>query len=263
MHKAMTMIHPTAIIDPSAQIGVDVSIGPYSVIGADVSIGDGTWIGPHVVIQGPSLIGRYNKIYQFNSIGEIPQDKKFSDGDKTWFKMGDNNVIREFCTFNRGTIQDQGVTEIGNDNWIMAYVHLAHDCRIGNDTIFANGASLAGHVSIGNHVIMGGFALVYQFVTIGDYAICGFSSGVKNDVPPYSLVDGMPAKAVSINREGLKRHNFSADDIKSIRKAFKLIYHSGLTLDEAKASLGELAKEAPVIELINQFFPMMKRGLIR
>ncbi len=257
------MIHPTAIVDESAKIGNNVTIGAYSIIGADVEIGDGTWIGPHVVIQGPSVIGKNNKIYQFNSIGEIPQDKKFQDGDKTWFKMGDNNVIREFCTFNRGTIQDEGVTEIGNDNWIMAYVHLAHDCRIGNGTIFANGASLAGHVTIGDNVVMGGFALVYQFVTIGDYAICGFSSGVKHDVPPYSMVDGMPAKAVSINREGLKRHQFTNDEIKMIRHAFKVLYHNGLTLDEAKAELKHLAKEQPVIELINNFFPTMKRGLIR
>ncbi|PID66925.1 MAG: acyl-[acyl-carrier-protein]--UDP-N-acetylglucosamine O-acyltransferase [Gammaproteobacteria bacterium] len=257
------MIHPTAIIDSSAKIGKDVSIGPYSIIGADVDIGDGTWVGPHVVIQGPTQIGRNNKIYQFNSIGEVPQDKKFHAGDSTCFKMGDNNVVREFCTFNRGTIQDKGVTEIGNDNWIMAYVHLAHDCRIGNDTIFANGASLAGHVTVGNHVVMGGFALVYQFVTIGDYAICGFSSGVKHDVPPYAMVDGMPAKAVSINREGLKRHHFSPEEIKIIRQAFKVIYHSGLTLDEAKIKLQQLAKEQPVVALINNFFPTMKRGLIR
>ncbi len=257
------MIHSTAIIDESAKIGKNVSIGPYSIIGADVTIGDDTWIGPHVVIQGPSVIGKNNRIYQFSSIGEVPQDKKFQDGDKTWFKMGDNNVIREFCTFNRGTVQDAGVTEIGNDNWIMAYVHLAHDCRIGSHTIFANGASLAGHVTIGNHVVMGGFALVYQFVTIGDYAICGFSSGVKHDVPPYSMVDGMPAKAVSINREGLKRHQFTPEEIRMIRQAFKLLYHSGLTLDEAKVELKHLAKEHPVVDLINNFFPTMRRGLIR
>ncbi|PIE45580.1 MAG: acyl-[acyl-carrier-protein]--UDP-N-acetylglucosamine O-acyltransferase [Gammaproteobacteria bacterium] len=257
------MIHSTAVIDPGAKLGENVSIGPYSVIGSDVEIGDGTWIGPHVVIQGPSVIGKNNKIYQFNSIGEIPQDKKFSVGDKTWFRMGDNNVVREFCTFNRGTLQDNGVTQIGNDNWIMAYVHLAHDCIIGDDTIFANGASLAGHVHIGNHVVMGGFALVYQFVTIGDYAICGFSSGVKHDVPPYTMVDGMPAKPVFINKEGLKRHHFTADEIKMIRRAFRVMYHSGLTLAEAKIELAHLAKEQPVLNLINDFFPIMRRGLIR
>ncbi len=257
------MIHPTAIIDPQARLGENVTVGPYSVVGAQVEIGDGTWIGPHVVIQGPSTIGCNNKIYQFNSIGEVPQDKKFQDGDETWFKMGDNNVIREFCTFNRGTAQDAGVTQIGDDNWIMAYVHLAHDCVIGNDTIFANGASLAGHVHVGNHVVMGGFALVYQFVTIGDYAICGFSSGVKHDVPPYSMVDGMPAKAVTINKEGLTRHQFTREEIQSIRQAFKLLYRSGLTLEEAKAALQDLATHQPVIDLLNQFFPNMRRGLIR
>lgn len=257
------MIHPTAVIDTSARIGENVSIGPYSIIGAEVEIGDGTWIGPHVVIQGPSIIGCNNKIYQFNSIGEIPQDKKFRSEDTTWFKMGDNNVIREFCTFNRGTIQDNAVTEIGNDNWIMAYVHLAHDCVIGNDTIFANGASLAGHVKIGNHVVMGGFALVYQFVTVGDFAICGFSSGVKHDVPPYSMVDGMPAKAVSINKEGLKRHQFTAEEIRTIREAFKILYRSGLSFDEAKIKLNTLAETQPVLDLLNNFFPTMRRGLIR
>lgn len=257
------MIHSTAIIDPSARLGEQVTVGPYTVIGANVEIGDNTWIGPHVVIQGPTKIGRNNKIYQFNSIGEIPQDKKFQSGDETWFKMGDNNVIREFCTFNRGTIQDTGVTQIGDNNWIMAYVHLAHDCKVGNETIFANGASLAGHVTIGNHVVMGGFALVYQFVKIGDYAICGFSSGVKHDVPPYSMVDGMPAKAVSINREGLKRQQFTTEEIKSIRQAFKLLYHSNLSLDEAKIELAHLAESQPVLDLLNQFLPTMKRGLIR
>ncbi|MGY0399006.1 MAG: acyl-ACP--UDP-N-acetylglucosamine O-acyltransferase [Ostreibacterium sp.] len=257
------MIHPTAIINPKARLGKEVTIGPYSIIGENVEIGDGTCIGSHVVIQGPSIIGKNNHIFQFNSIGEIPQDKKFVSTDETCFKMGDNNVIREFCTFNRGTVQDQGVTEIGHNNWMMAYVHLAHDCHIGNDTIFANGASLAGHVTIGNHVVMGGFALVYQFVNIGDYAICGFSSGVKQDVPPYSMVDGMPAKIVSINKEGLKRHRFTPAEIKIIRQAFKLMYHSGLTFDEAKVELKHLAKEQPVIELINNFFPSMKRGLIR
>lgn len=257
------MIHPTAIIDANARLGENVSIGPYTVIGAEVEIGDDTWIGPHVVIQGPTQIGRKNKIYQFNSIGEVPQDKKFCEGDTAWFKMGDNNVIREFCTFNRGTVQDAGVTQIGDDNWIMAYVHLAHDCVVGNDTIFANGASLAGHVNIGNHVVLGGFALVYQFVTIGDYAICGFSSGVKHDVPPYSMVDGMPAKAVSINKEGLKRHQFTPEEIKIIRQAFKVLYHSGLTLEEAKIALKHLGDNQPVLDLLNNFFPSMQRGLIR
>lgn len=177
--------------------------------------------------------------------------------------MGDNNVIREFCTFNRGTEQDGGVTEIGDDNWIMAYVHLAHDCKVGNDTIFANGASLAGHVTIGNHVVMGGFALVYQFVSIGDYAICGFSSGVKSDVPPYSMVDGMPAKAVSINKEGLQRQQFTPAEIKTIRQAFKIMYHNGLSFADAKIALAELAENEPVVRLINDFFPTMRRGLIR
>ncbi len=257
------MIHQTAVIDPTAIIGKDVTIMPYSIIGANVEIGDGTWIGPHVVIGSNTKIGKNNKIYQFNSIGEDPQDKKFSPTDQTFMEIGDNNTIREFCTFNRGTLQDGGVTKIGDNNWIMAYVHLAHDCLVGNNTIFANGASLAGHVVVGDNVILGGFALVYQFVTIGDYSICGFSSGVKNDVPPYSMVDGMPARAITVNLEGVKRNKFTKEEIKSIRQAFKVMYKNGLTLDEAKKELGEMAKEQPVIDLINNFFPVMKRGLIR
>lgn len=256
------MIHKTAIIDPNAELGENVSIGPYSVIGADVQIGDNSSIGPHVVVNGPTIIGKNNKIYQYASLGEAPQDKKYQ-GEPTQLIMGDGNVIREFTTFNRGTVQDNSATRIGDNNWIMAYVHVAHDCVIKNDTIFANGASLAGHVTIGNKVVMGGFALVYQFVTVGDYSICGFSSGVKNDVPPYSLVDGMPAKAVSINIEGLRRNQFSKDEIKSIREAFKVLYREGLSFEDAKAELASMAKDQPVITLLNEFFPTMKRGLIR
>ncbi len=257
------MIHKTVIIDKTATIGKNVTIDPYTIIGANVSIGDGTWIGSHVVIKGPTKIGKNNKIYQFSSLGEDPQDKKFDKSDETWLTIGDNNVIREFCTFNRGTVQDNGVTSVGDNNWIMAYVHLAHDCVVKNNTIFANGASLAGHVTIGNNVILGGFALVYQFVSIGDYALCGFSSGVKNDVPPFSIVDGMPAKAVTINREGLKRNKFSKDEIIAIRNAFKAIYHKNLSLEEAKLELKELAKEEAVVSLISNFLDNMKRGLIR
>ncbi len=257
------MIHNTAIIDKTANIGKDVAIGPYSIIGPNVTIGNGTWIGPHVVIQGPTKIGQNNKIYQFSSLGEVPQDKKFSDTDGTWLTIGNNNVIREFCTFNRGTAQDNGVTSVGDNNWIMAYVHLAHDCVVKNNTIFANGASLAGHVTIGNNVILGGFALIYQFVSVGDYALCGFSSGVKHDVPPFSIVDGMPAKAVTINREGLRRNNFSKDEIIAIRNAFKSLYHKNLSLEEAKLELKELAKEEVVVNLISNFLETMKRGLIR
>lgn len=256
------MIHPTAVIDPKASLGENVSVGLYSVIGADVCIGDGTWIGPHVVINGPTIIGKNNKIYQYASLGEAPQDKKYQ-GEPTQLIMGDGNVVREFTTFNRGTVQDNSATRIGNNNWIMAYVHVAHDCVIKDNTIFANGASLAGHVTIGNNVVMGGFALVYQFVTVGDYSICGFSSGVKNDVPPYSLVDGMPAKAVSINIEGLRRNQFSKEEIKAIREAFRILYREGLTLEEAKQELIRMGKEQPVIGALNDFFPTMKRGLIR
>jgi len=258
------MIHASAIIADSAQIGDNVSIGPYSIIGDNVTIGEGTWIGPHVVIQGPCEIGRHNKIYQFNSLGEVPQDKKFQAGDRTWFKMGDNNVIREFCTFNRGTVQDRGMTQIGDHNWIMAYVHLAHDCTVGDHTIFANGASLAGHVTIGNRVVMGGFALVYQFVRIGDYAICGFSSGIKQDVLPYAMVNGMPANWVSINREAMKRADFSREEIKQVKMAFDIIYRSGLAFADARKQITALALHQRVLGLIAEFLNEdSRRGLIR
>lgn len=258
----MTNIHPSAVIDPSATIADGVSIGAFSVIGADVTIEEETWIGSHVVINGPTKIGKRNKIYQFASLGEKPQDKKYA-GEPTWLEIGDDNEIREFTTFNRGTVQDGGKTVLGNRNWIMAYVHIAHDCVVGDDTVFANGASLAGHVHIGNNVVMGGFALVYQFVTVGDYSICGFSSGVKMDVPPYSMVEGMPAQHRTANVEGLRRNGFSSDEIRAIKQAFRTLYRQGLTLEDASAELRKMLESAPVILPILEFLPTMRRGLIR
>ena len=257
------MIHPSAIIDPKAELADDVSVGAYSVIGPNVRIDSGTTIGPHVVIEGPTTIGKHNTIYQYASLGAAPQDKKYA-GEDTWLHIGDHNTIREFCTFNRGTVQDGGATVIGSHNWIMAYVHIAHDCVIGDHTVFANNASLAGHVHIGDYVILGGYALVYQFVHIGRLAICAFSSGVKQNVPPYAMVAGMPAKASGLNLEGLKRHGFEPAEVNAIKAAHKLIYRDGLLLKDARLAVNELAKEAPVVQCIADFIADTgKRGLIR
>lgn len=266
--KGEAVIHPTAIIDPSAELDENVKVGAYSVIGAKVSIGAGSTIGPHVVIEGPTRIGRDNRIFQFASLGAMPQDKKYQ-GEETWLEIGDRNVIREFCTFNRGTVQDRGCTRIGDDNWIMAYCHIAHDCQIGNDTIFANNASLAGHVVIEDHVVLGGFALVYQFCCVGAYSICGFASGVKHNVPPYSTVDGMPAHAAGINREGLRRHQFSAEEIAVVQRAFRILYRENKLLHEARAEITDLAQEHACLQRLVDFLHIIdskrhqQRGLIR
>lgn len=257
------MIHQTAIIHPQAHIASDVEIGAYSVIGDEVYIDSGTVIGPHVVIEGPTRIGKNNRIFQFSSLGAMPQDKKYG-GEKTWLTIGDGNTIREFVTFNRGTIQDGGETKIGDDNWIMAYVHIAHDCVVGSHTIFANNASLAGHVHIEDYVILGGFALVYQFVHVGAYSILAFSSGVKQNVPPYSMVAGMPAKAAGINKEGLRRHQIPATEIEAIKQAFHCLYQENLLLSEAREKINLLAQQSPAAKRIADFIQQTgKRGLIR
>ena len=262
----MAKIHPTAIVDSAAQLEHDVEIGAYTLIGPDVSIGAGTRVGPHVVIEGITQIGRENTIYQFSSIGAPPQDKKYAN-EPTRLEIGDRNTIREFCTFNRGTSQDGGVTRLGNDNWIMAYVHLAHDCQIGNHTIFANNAQLAGHVHVDDWVIMGGFSNVHQFCKIGAHAMVGMSTSLTQDVPPFVILSGNPAAAHGINSEGLKRRGFSRDAINAIRNAYKLIYKSGLTLDEAKAALQkeELSAPefAPHMKLLREFLQNVTRGIVR
>jgi UDP-N-acetylglucosamine acyltransferase len=262
----MAKIHPTAIVDPAAQLEDDVEVGAYTLIGPDVSIGAGTRVGPHVVIDGITQIGRENTIYQFSSIGAPPQDKKYA-GEPTRLEIGDRNTIREFCTFNRGTFQDVGVTRLGNDNWIMAYVHLAHDCQIGNHTIFANNAQLAGHVHVGDWAIMGGFSNVHQFCKIGAHAMVGMSTSLTQDVPPFVILSGNPAAAHGINSEGLKRRGFSQEAINAIRHAYKLIYKSGLTLDQAKAALQEQELAAPEFEphmkLLREFLENVTRGIVR
>lgn len=256
------MIDSRAVIHPKAEVAADVEVGAFSVIGADVVIGEGSWIGPHVVINGPTRIGRQNKIFQFASIGEMPQDKKYG-GEPTLLEIGDRNVIREFCTLNRGTVQGGGATRIGSDNWIMAYVHIAHDCQIGNHTIFANNASLAGHVTIEDHVILGGYSLVHQFCNLGAHCFTAFSSGIAKDVPPYVMVSGYSASPHGLNAEGLRRRGFSTDTIAHLRRAYKTIYRSNLTLKEAIAQLKEQAPVCPEIGHMVDFLEKSTRGIVR
>ncbi len=256
------MIHPSAIIDPSAEIGQNVSIGPFSVIGAQVQIGDGCIIGSHVSILGPTRLGSGNTVYAHACLGGDPQDKKFS-GEDARLEIGDGNTIREFCTFNRGTGDGGGVTRIGDRNWIMAYVHIAHDCIVGNDSIFANAASLAGHVVVDDQVILGGFTLVHQFCQIGAHAFTSMSSVINRDVPPYVTVAGAMAEPRGINTEGLRRRGFSPERIRSIKRAYKLLYMSGLKLNEARTELEGLAQGDADIALLVQFIDRSQRSLVR
>ena len=254
------MIHETAIIDPSAKIAKDVTIGPYSIIGPEVEIGNGCHIASHVVIQGQTKLGQNNQIYQFSSIGEIPQDKKY-DGEATLLEIGDNNVIRESVTINRGTVQGGGVTKVGNDNWIMAYVHIAHDCIVGNKNTFANNATLAGHVLIDDHVILGGFTLVSQFNAMASYSFSAMGSVISRNVPPYVLVSGHMAKPFGVNVKGLKRHQFSDKQIKNIRQAYKLTYRSGLKVEQASQAIQELQQEQTELSLYTDFLRKNKAVL--
>ncbi len=252
-----------ALIDPKAELDSDVTVGPYSIIGAAVQIAAGTWIGPHVVIKGPTRIGRDNKIYQFASLGEIPQDKKYGGEPDTRLEIGDRNEIREYCSINRGTLQGDSVTRIGDDNWIMAYCHIAHDCQIGNQTTFANGASLAGHVQIDDFVTLGGFSLVHQFCVMGKYSFSGASSLIFKDVPPFVTVWGNRAKAYGINKEGLRRHGFSRDTIMALHQAYKIIYKNNQTIEQAIEKLKELREEFPEIQQLIKFLRQSKRGIVR
>lgn len=257
-----TQIHPTAIIHPGAQLGVDVEVGPYSIIGEHVEIGDRTWIGPHVVINGHTRIGCDNRIFQFCSLGEIPQDKKYAN-EPTALEIGDRNTIREFCSFNRGTVQDGGITRLGHDNWIMAYVHLAHDCQIGNHTIFANNAQLAGHVQVGDWVILGGFTVVHQFVRIGAHSMTGMGSILFQDLPPYVTAAGNTAEPHGINSEGLKRRSFSSPAIMAIKRAYKTLYKSGLTFADAQAAIVQEAAKVPELDILANFLASAGRGIVR
>ena len=256
------MIHPTALIDPSARLGNNVSVGAYSIIGADVEIGDDTWIGPHVVIEGPTVIGRENRIWQFASLGAAPQDKKFH-GEKSRLEIGDRNVIREYCSFNRGTADGAGLTRIGNDNWLMAYVHVAHDCEVHNNTIFSNAASLAGHVVVEDWVILGGFTLVHQFCQIGAHAFTAMGAIINRDVPPFVTVAGSFAEPKGINSEGLRRRGFSSERIMAIKRAYRTLYSSGLPLAEACTELARAGETAQDVQLMLEFIERSKRSLVR
>ncbi len=259
---SVTKIHPTAIIDAKAELDSSVEIGPYSIIGANVKVDAGTRVAGHVIINGPTTIGKNNHIFQYSSLGEAPQDKKYRD-EPTLLEIGDNNTIREFCTFNRGTIQDKGTTKIGSDNWIMAYVHIAHDCDVGNHTILANNSSLAGHVDIADHAILGGFTLIHQFCKVGSHVITAVGSVVFKDIPPYVTAAGYDAKPHGINAEGLKRRGFSADSILQIKRAYKALYRNGLTLEEAKIELAAMQVTTPEIGLLTDFLNVSTRGIVR
>lgn len=260
----MSNIHPTAIIHPNAIIAPDVEISPYVTIGADVHIDSGTWIGAHTVIEGPTRIGKDNRIFQFNSLGAIPQDKKYRN-EPTELIIGDRNVIREYCTFNRGTVQDLGKTVLGDDNWMMAYVHLAHDCTVGNHTIFANGATLAGHVHIYDYAILGGFTLVHQFCRVGEYAFTGMGSAVAKDIPPYVIATGAPASPRGINAEGLRRNHFTHEQIQQIKDAYRVLYRSDLSYaDVLKTFENEpLYQQNQDVQHLLAFCKNSQRGLIR
>jgi UDP-N-acetylglucosamine acyltransferase len=256
------VIHPSAIIHPGARLGAEVSVGAYSIVGEHVEIGDDTRIGPHVVIEGRTRIGKGNRIFQFCSLGSAPQDKKYA-GEPTRLEIGDGNTIREFCSLNCGTMQDAGVTRLGNDNWIMAYVHLAHDCQIGDHTIFANNAQIAGHVHVGDYAILGGFTGVHQFVRVGAHSFTAIATVLVHDLPPYVMAAGDSAKPYGINVEGLRRRGFSAESLAAIKRAYKTLYKSGLTLELAKARIAEQARTCAEIAPLAEFLQYSTRGIVR
>ena len=258
----MSLIHPTAIIDPKAELDSSVKVGAYTIIGPNVQIGAGSEIGPHAVIEGHTTIGENNRIFQFASLGAIPQDKKYR-GEPTRLIIGNSNTIREFTTFNLGTVTGIGETRIGDDNWIMAYCHLAHDCVIGSHTIFANNASLAGHVTIGDYVILGGYTLVFQFCQIGNYAMTAFAAGVHKDVPPYFMAAGYRAEPAGINSEGMRRNGFTPEQIANVKNAYKTLYRQGLPYEEARSQIAQAAETAPELAVLRDFLADSKRSIIR
>jgi UDP-N-acetylglucosamine acyltransferase len=261
-------IHATAVVDPGAELHSSVTVGPYTVIGPHVRIGAGTTVGPHCVIEGHTTIGQDNRIFQFNSLGAIPQDKKYA-GEPCELVIGDRNTIREFCTFNIGSPGDSGVTRVGDDNWIMAYVHLAHDCVVGNHTIFANNSQLAGHVQVGDWVILGGFTVVHQFVRLGAHSMTAMCSLLFADLPPFVMCQGQPAAARSMNYEGLRRRGFSAERVAAVKSMHKALYRDDLTLEHAKLRIAELAtaqpESAPDVTMMNSFLDGVatQRGIVR
>lgn len=264
----MSNIHPSALISPSAEIDPSVTVGPFTVIGPHVRIGAGTKIGSHCVIEGKTTIGQDNQIFQFNSLGAVPQDKKYA-GEPCELMIGDRNIIREFCTFNIGTVGDAGVTRLGHDNWIMAYVHLAHDCQVGNHTIFANSTQLAGHVHVGDWVILGGFTVVHQFCKLGAHSFTAMNSLLFADLPPFVMCQGQPAEARSMNFEGLKRRGFTPLQIQAVKSMHKLLYRDGLTLEQASQHIGALKSDqveiSGVVDLMTDFLNASspQRGIVR
>lgn len=256
------MIHETALISPKARLAENVTVGPYSVIGENVEVGNRTTIGAHVIIDGHTCIGEDNVIHPFCVLGGPPQDKKYK-GEPTRLLVGNRNTIREYCTMNRGTAQDAGTTRLGNDNWIMAYVHLAHDCQVGNSTIFANNAQIAGHVHVDDHAILGGFTVVHQFVSIGAHSLTAMGTILLQDLPPYVTAAGNTAQPHGINAEGLKRRGFSAESVSAIRTAYKTLYKSGLALADAKKSLEDQARTIVEIRMIVDFLARSRRGIVR
>lgn len=256
------MIHPSAVIDATAELAADIDIGPFAVIGAQVRIGRGCRIGPHAVLRGPTEIGEDNWIFQFASVGEIPQDKKYG-GEDTRLVIGDRNVIREFVTIHRGTMQDQGVTRIGCDNLFMAYTHVAHDCRVGNHIIMANAASIGGHVEVQDWAILGAFTLVHQFCRIGAHCFTAMGSIIRQDVPPFILVAGHPAVPRGINLEGLRRRDFAPERVRAIQRAYRLLYRSNLRSEEALAAIRKLAVQYPDLALMADFVSQSSRGILR
>ena len=262
----MSLIHPTALIADGARLDPSVRVGPYAVIGADVAIGAGTTIGAHCVIEGHTTLGQDNRVFQFASLGAAPQDKKYA-GEPTRLVIGDRNTVREFCTFNTGTTQDEGVTRVGNDNWVMAYVHIAHDCVVGNQTILANNATLAGHVQIGDYAIIGGLTGLHQFTQVGAHVMAGFASHISQDVPPFMMVDGNPLAVRGLNLEGLRRRGFSPERLSAIKQMHRLLYRQGLTLDAARSAIAALPEQHPQaaadIAAMLDFLNTSARGIAR
>lgn len=257
-----TNIHPSAIVSAGAQLGENVTVGPFSIVGENVTIGDNSWVGPHVVIEGHTTIGQENRFFQFCSIGAINQDKKYK-GEPTRVEIGDRNTFRESCTVHIGTTQDKHCTRVGNDNWVMAYVHIAHDCIVGNHTTFANCAQLAGHVEVGDWAVLGGFSGVHQFCKIGSHVMTAVGSVILQDIPPFVMAAGNTATPFGINAEGLKRRGFSASQLQALKRAYRTLYRSGLGLDEAKDQLRQVAATESVVQTLVEFLDKSQRGIIR
>jgi len=257
-----TQVHATALVHTGARLGAGVQVGAYSIIGEHVEVGDGTWVGPHVVIEGHTRLGRENRVFQFASVGAPPQDKKYA-GEPTRLEIGDRNTLREGVTVNRGTAEDVGVTRIGDDNWLMGNVHIAHDCQVGSNVIMANNAGLAGHVEVGDWVILGGATSAHQFVRIGAHSFTSMGAYLAQDLPPYVMAAGNMAKPFGINSEGLRRRGFSADAIARVKRAYRTLYRAGLKFEDAKRELAAQAEDCPEVRALLEFVEQSKRGVIR